>query len=193
MKIVFGLALSVSTISLIIKLPKSPGGIVFDLVQFGFSFLILITVWMSYTHIMSILPLEDSTTVILNVFLLFLVSIEPYLFYLNAVFDFSGAPVLLDAASTAYALDLAGLMVILALFTYQLTREERKLLPQELLSKYRGIMTILFFSAGLFALTTLPIFWKWTILNTPSRFYIWFVPLILSSIRRVSENQPKRE
>ncbi len=180
-----------STISLIIKLPKAPGGIVFDIVQFAFSFLILISVWMSYTSIISVLPLEDQTTIILNIVMLFLVSIEPYLFYLNALFDFSAQRVLLDAASTIYALDLAGLMAILALFTHQLTLEERKLLPQQLLAKYRRIRDVLFVSAALFSLTILPVFWNWTILNVPSRFYLWFVPLVLSSIRRVSERQPR--
>lgn len=176
---------------MIIKLPKTPSGIVFDIVQFGFSFLILISVWMSYTSIISVLPLEDQTTIILNIVMLFLVSIEPYLFYLNALFDFSAKHVLLDAASTIYALDLAGLMVILALFTHQLTLEERKLLPQQLLAKYRRIRDVLFVSATLFSLTILPVFWNWTILNVPSRFYLWFVPLVLSSIRRVSERQPR--
>ena len=191
--LIFGLALSVATISLIIKLPKTPGGILFDVVEFGFSFLILISVWVSYTSIMSVLPLEEMTTVILNIVMLFLVSIEPYLFYLNVVFDFSGHPALLDAASIAYALDMAGLMAILALFTHQLTIEDRKLLPQNLLAKYRRIRTIMFFSAGLFALTIAPIFWSWTILSTPLRFYLWFAPLVLSSIRRVSEKKPTKE
>jgi hypothetical protein len=69
--LVFGLALSVGAISLISRLPSSPVGIVYDIVEFGFSFLILITVWISYTSIMSVLPLEDATTITLNVILLF--------------------------------------------------------------------------------------------------------------------------
>ena len=161
--------------------------------QFGFSFLILITVWMSYTSIMSVLPLEDRTTTILNVLLLFLVSIEPYLFYLNAVFDLSNLAVLLDAASIAYALDMAGLMAILALFTHQLSIEERRLLPHELLAKYRRTRDVLFISAAVFAVTIVPVFWTWRFLNTPTRFYLWFVPLVLSSLTRVSEKHPRNE
>jgi len=84
-------------------------------------------------------------------------------------------------------------MAILALFTHQLTIEDRKLLPQNLLAKYRRIRTILFFSAGLFALTIAPIFWSWTILSTPLRFYLWFAPLVLSSVRRVSEKKTTKE
>lgn len=95
----------------------------------------------------------------LNVIMLFLASIEPYLFYLNVVYGLSNYGILLESASTMYALDMAGLMVILALFTNELTVEERKLLPQEILGRYRRIRNDIFFSAGVFALTTLSIFW----------------------------------
>lgn len=185
--LIFGLALSIGTISLISKVPGTPSGILVDLMQFGFSFVILITVWMSYTSIMSVLPIEDGKTTALNIIMLFLVSIEPYLFYLNAVFDLLEHEILLDIASVSYALDMAGLMAILALFTNELTIEERKLLPQDILGKYKRIRNSLFVSAIIFALTILPIFWTWRIQNTPLRFYLWFIPLILSPLRRVSE------
>jgi uncharacterized membrane protein len=185
--LIFGLALSVATISLIIKLPRGPVGILFDVAEFGFSFLILISVWVTYTNIMSVLPLEDKTTVILNIVMLFLVAIEPYLFYLNVVFDLSGHEALLNAASIAYALDMAGLMAILALFTHQLTIEEKKLLPANLLAKYKRTKAIMFASAVLFAITIAPMFWSLKIMSIPSRFFIWFVPLALSSIKQVSE------
>jgi len=190
--LVFGLALSVGTISLISKLPSSPVGIIYDVAQFGFSFLILITVWMSYTSIMSVLPLEDSTTIILNVILLFFVSIEPYLFYLNAVFDLAGQEALLDAASVAYALDMAGLMAILALFTHQLAVEEKGLIPKSLLSKYKRIQISRLIAALLFALTILPIFWSLRVQNTPLRFLLWFVPLIIPQTMRVTDRTTAR-
>ena len=189
--LIFGLALSVCTISLITRLPRAPVGILIDIAEFGFSFLILITVWVSYTSIMSVLPLEDGTTVLLNIVMLFLVAIEPYLFYLNAVFDLSDHQALVDAASTAYALDMAGLMTILALFTHQLSLEERKLLSQDSIAKYKHIRDILLVSAALFAVTILPIFWTLTLRGTPPRFYFWAAPLVLSSIRRVSERSTK--
>jgi uncharacterized membrane protein len=184
--LIFGLALSIGTISLITRIPGSPANIVIDIVQFGFSFLILISVWISYTSIMSVLPVEDRTTTILNVVMLFLVAIEPYLFYLNVVFDLSGHEILLDSASAIYALDMAGLLTILALFTHQLTIEERNLLPKDSLNKYRHVRNLLLASAGFFGLTVLPIFWFLRIEETPLRFYLWFVPLVLSSLRHVS-------
>lgn len=187
--LIFGLALSIGTISLISRLPRTPIAILVDLMQFGFSFLILISVWMSYTSIMSVLPIEYRRTMVLNIIMLFLVSIEPYLFYLNVVFDLSDFAVLLDTASIIYALDLAGSMAILALFTNELTIEERKLLPQDILGRYRGIRNSFFFSAAIFAITIVPVFWVWRVDNTPVRFYLWFLPLILGSLRRVSRRQ----
>jgi len=134
---------------------------------------------------MSVLPMEDRKTITLNILMLFLVAVEPYLFYLNVNYDLLDNMVLLDTASILYALDMAGLMAILALFTHQLTIEERKLIPQSLLSKYRNIRTSLFISAAFFAITILPFFWTLSLQGTPLRFYIWFVPLFLSSVRRI--------
>ena len=184
--LIFGLALSIGAISLISRVPATPFRMVIDIAEFGFSFLILISVWLGYTNIMSVLPLEDSTTIILNLMLLFLVSIEPYLFYLNIIFDLSDHALLLNYASILYALDMTGLMLILALFTYELAREERGLVPKQLIVHYRHIRDTLFVSAALFAVTVLPVFWVFKVQGLPIRFYFWFIPLILSSAQRVS-------
>jgi hypothetical protein len=187
--IIFGLALAISTIPLITRLPLRPFGIFVDISEFGFGFLILISVWLSYTNIMSVLPLEASSTVALNLVLLFLVSIEPYLFYLNITFDLLTQELFLNYASALYALDMTGLMLILALFTHQLATEERGLVPKESLAKYTRFENTLFVSAALFAVTILPIFWYTKVLDQPIRFYFWFIPLILSSVRRISERR----
>jgi uncharacterized membrane protein len=162
-----------------------PAGILIDVLQFGFSFLILISVWFSYTKIMSVLPMEDTHIIALNTVMLFLVSVEPYLFYLNAVFDLEQQEIMLNAASIAYALDMAGLMAILALFTHELTIEDRKLLPQDILVDYRRVRTSLVIAALLFAATVLPVFWTVRVYGAPLRFYVWFVPLVATSVRRV--------
>jgi hypothetical protein len=190
--IVFGLALAISTIPLITRLPARPFGILIDISEFGFGFLILMSVWLSYTNIMSVLPLEDSTTVTLNLVLLFLVSIEPYLFYLNITFDLLTHEVFLYYASILYALDMAGLMLILALFTQQLATEEKGLVPKELLAKFTRVRNIFFLSAALFAITMLPVFWSIKLWDQPLRFYFWFIPLIVSSVRRISERKSQQ-
>jgi uncharacterized membrane protein len=184
-KFIFGLAIAIGTISLITRLPSKPFGIVIDVAEFGFSFLILISVWLGYWNIMSLLPLEDNTIVILNVALMFLVSIEPYLFYLNITFDLIAHEILLNYASILYALDMAGLVTIIALFAHQLAREEKGLVAKESLAKYKRVRNTLFISAALFLVTILPIFWSIKLWDLPIRFYFWFIPLILSSIRHV--------
>ncbi|MGD0175390.1 MAG: hypothetical protein ABSC50_01010 [Candidatus Bathyarchaeia archaeon] len=183
-KIIFGLAIAISTIPLISRLPARPAGILIDIGEFGFSFLILISVWLGYWNIMSLLPIEDGTTITLNVALLFLVSIEPYLFYLNITFDLLAHELLLDSSSILYALDMTGLMLILALFTHQLAKEERGLVPKASLLQYKRVRNVLFISAALFAITALPPFWSFKLWNLPIRFFFWFIPLILSSVQR---------
>jgi len=157
-KIIFGLALSIGAISLISRIPARPIAMFYDIVEFGFSFLILISVWWGYTNIMSALPMEDGITVALNLVLLFLVSIEPYLFYLNITFDLLAHEVLLNYASMLYALDMAGLMLILALFTHQLAREERGLVSKSAMARFKRVRGTLFISAFFFAMTILPLF-----------------------------------
>jgi hypothetical protein len=131
--------------------------------------------------------MEDRAIVALNIGLLFLVSIEPYLFYLNITFDLLSHEALLNAASIGYALDMTGLMVILALFTQQLAMEERGLVPKEALARYKRVRDVLFVSAALFAITVLPTFWTTKFLAQPIRFIFWFIPLITSSARILSE------
>jgi uncharacterized membrane protein len=191
--VIFGLALAISTIPLISRLPAKPFGMIVDISEFGFGFLILMSVWMAYTNTMSVLPVENSTVVTLNLLLLFLVSIEPYLFYLNINYDLVSHELFLNLSSILYALDMAGLMVILGLFTYQLSREERGLVPKNSIRGHKRVRNILFVSAALFAITVLPIFWSIRVYAQPIRFYFWFIPLFLSlGIRLADRSAPAR-
>lgn len=178
--------MAISTIPLISRLPAKPFGMVVDISEFGFGFLILISVWIGYTNIMSVLPMEDNTVVALNLLLLFLVSIEPYLFYLNITFDLASHEVFLNSSSILYALDMTGLMIILGLFTHKLAREESGLVAKDFIAPYKRDRTIRFISAALFAITILPVFWAIRVYAQPIRFYFWFVPLFLSLAIRVS-------
>jgi len=185
--LIFGLALSIGALSLLGNPPKNAGEIGADIITFGLSFLIVISVWLRYTSIMSVLPIETRTTVILNVIMLFLVSVEPYLFYLVSRYGHFAEAGLLDYVSTLFALDLGGLMAILAFFTHSLALEEKKLISQELISRYKRMRNFLFLSAGLFLLTALPEFWSWSVQDLPIRFYIWYAILPISWIRSLSE------
>jgi len=184
-KFIFGLAVAIGTLSLITRIPARPFMMVIDIAEFGFSFLILISVWLAYWSIMSVLPLEDRTIVLLNVALFFLVAVEPYLFYLNITFDLLSHEIFLNLASILYALDMSGLMLVLAIFAHILAREEKGLVPKESLTKFKRVRDTLFISSALFLVTILPIFWALKPYGLPLRFYFWFVPLILSSLRHV--------
>lgn len=181
--LVFGLALSIGALTLIAKPPVIASDISTGLMGFGFSFIILISVWLRYTWIMSVLPVEAGTAVLLNVALLFLVSIEPYLLSLLNFAEFT----IFAYASVLYALDLAGLMGILALFTHMLTREERKLVPTSELRRQRMARNVLFLSMLLFLVSILPQFLLWKIQGTTIRVVFWYVSLVLTwSVRLVT-------
>ena len=189
--LIFGLALSVGALSLLSKPPSTPAEVTSDILAFAFSFLILIYVWMSYTRVMSVLPLETRRTLVLNVLMLFLVVVEPYLFYLVSLVGHAGERGIIDYASVIYALDMGGLMAILGFFNHELSVEERGFLPQGLLPRYRRARNGLFVSAALFFVTALPQFWYWQIGDTPVRFYMWFVPLVINPISRSVEGPRK--
>jgi len=108
---------------------------------------------------------------------------------LNITFDLSSHETFLNFASMLYALNMTGLMSILALFTHQLASEERGLLPKHSLARYKRVRNILFISGALFAITILPVFWTFKLQDLPIRFYFWFIPLVLSSVMRVSERR----
>jgi uncharacterized membrane protein len=172
--LIFGLALSIGALTLIGKTPTKAADVEIAVLGFGFSFLILISVWLRYTSIMSVLPVETGVVVLLNIVLLFLVSIEPYLFSLLN----SAELAVYDYASVLYALDLAGLMAILALFTHMLTIEERKLIRPELLGRQRMIRNVLFFSTVLFLISALPQFWSLKFQGMPVRIWFWYLSLV---------------
>jgi hypothetical protein len=143
---------------------------------------------------MSVLPVETRGVMFLNAVMLFLVSIEPYLLSILTFGSYqTSRAAILNFSSIAYALDLAGLNLIMALFTHQLTIEDRKLIHPELLGTYRRNRNMLYIAAALFTVSTLPPFWSWTILGTPSRYYLWYGILVFINIRRLRGSAKKLE
>jgi len=47
----------------------------------GFGVLIIVLTWLGYSRTMAVLPIDASSALLANLVLLFLVAIEPYLFY----------------------------------------------------------------------------------------------------------------
>ena len=157
--LIFGLALSLSAYSLLSRPPTQVSGMASDIIEFTFSFVILIFVWLRYTEIMSVLPIENRTTRTLNVFMLFAVSLEPYLFNLVSLFGHATETEIVQYASFFYSLDMAVLVVILAVFTNELAREEKQLIAPELMKPYKKVRNFMLLSAGLFIFSMLPQFW----------------------------------
>ncbi len=179
--LIFGLALSIGALFLIGVPPTTPLEIYDDVFFFTFSFIILIIVWHRYTAIMTVLPVETVTTMILNVILLFAVSIEPYLFNLSHTLTGD----LLNLVTSVYALDLGVLQLLLGFFTHELTKEERKLIPNHLIQKYIRIRNFEFLAASIFFLSSLPVFGSVLVGRISVRVYLWLIPVALILLRRI--------
>jgi uncharacterized membrane protein len=156
-----------------------------------FSFLVLINVWLRYSDIMTFLPVDNRRSRDLNVGLLFLVALEPYLF--NQLFGYGlggfngfGYPIVqgsfLDVSTTLFALDIGSIYGMLALFTNLLAKEEKNLVEPGLLDYYRRKRNVEAIVATVFFISALPFFWTPAPLLGTLRFYFWLAPFF---VRRV--------
>jgi hypothetical protein len=131
--------------------------------------------------------MENRATRMLNMMMLFSVSLEPYLFNLVTLFGHSTETVVVEYASVFFAADMAALVVILAFFVHELAVEENRLIAAELMEPYRGVRNSMLLSAVFFLLTVAPQFWSWRIQSVPLRFYLWLIPLIIFWLGRLPE------
>ena len=180
-----------SAYSLLTRPPTQLTDLASDVLAFTFSFLILISVWIRYTGIMSVLPMENRTTRMLNVAMLFSVSFVPYLFNLVTLYGHTDETIIVEYASVFFAADMAALVVILAFFIHELAVEEKQLIAAELLGPYRRVRNLMILSALLFLITTAPQFWQWEIQNVPLRFFLWLIPIAIFWIGRLPEQPSK--
>ncbi|MDA4129079.1 MAG: hypothetical protein OK422_06475 [Thaumarchaeota archaeon] len=180
--LIFGLSLSIGSIALIANSPTDPSEINSHILAFAFTFLLLITAWLIYTTYMSVLPFEVRSITFLNVGLLLLVALVPYLLNSVELVNLSLTPVaasaIRDYSSTLFALDLAGILVILATFAHVISVEEKKLVAPELTTLFRNGRNRMSVLAIVMAISVAPQFWQWTILGAPARLYVWYLPLI---------------
>ena len=121
---VFGLALSLGAITLIGQPPQDPSQLYAALGIFAFSFIILMTVWYSYTTIMASITLETRGLLVLNLVLLFVVAIEPFLLAVVAFQPGPSSTGLAEPGSVLYAIDVAAMNAILGAFMHILARGE---------------------------------------------------------------------
>jgi len=180
--LIFGLSLSVGSVTAIASSPTTPTEIGSHILAFIFTFLILITAWLIYTSFMSVLPVETRTIVFLNVALLLLVTLIPYLLnsveFISPSVDAVDASAIKDLASILFALDFTGILVIMAAFAHVLSLEEKKLVAPELVKLFRNGRNRMVVLAALTAISIAPPFGQVLILGVPARLFMWYVPLI---------------
>lgn len=179
--VVFGLALSIGSVILISRVPQTSSDLVADVLGFGFNFLIVIMIWTGYRRAVVTLPHETQATVLVNLALLFVVALEPFLFWVMLT-----GRNMLEPASTGYALDVGAMILLQAALNHFLLSEEkaapRKGVDPVVLERIRrriwtGIAVALVFFAS-----SLPIFWIPTPWNSTVRIDLWYVGLVLVQV-----------
>jgi hypothetical protein len=179
--LIFGLSLSIGSIALIANPPNSTGEVTTHILAFAYTFFVLITAWLIYTTYMSVLPIETRAVTFLNVGLLLLVAIVPYLLNgVEVVNPNPNAPVneIQNYSSQLFALDLGGILMILAAFAHVISLEERKLVAPELVTLFRNGRNRMVILAILTLISAAQQFWEWKLLGVPLRLYLWYPPLI---------------
>ena len=182
--LIFGLALSIGALTLIGQPPNDFKGLVLSIAYYGFSFIIIISVWSGYTRTMTFLHAETGELLSLNVAMLFLVSIEPFLF--NHMIHSSMS--LVEDISIAYAFDLGGLFAVTSLLSNFISMDTNK--PEQIRSHFRKRRNTSLIIMSLFFISAIPVFWSWEFHVTsgngvPLRFIIWMIPLFLAMVRRI--------
>ena len=187
--LIFGVSLGIGSLVLISQLPTSTGEINSHIAAFVFTFLMLITAWIIYTTDMSVLPIESNAVTFLNIALLLLVALVPYLLngveLVNSSLTSARASSIRNYSSSLFALDLAGVLVILATFAHVISMEEKRLVEPQVASLFRNGRNRMAVLAAVMGITVLPIFWQVTLLGTPIRLYAWYLPLISYWVGRI--------
>ena len=184
--LIFGLALSIGALTLIGTAPSDFQDLLISIAYYAFSFLILISVWYSYTRIMTNVRIETQREIELNIALLFMVSVEPFLFN-----ELNSQTLPLQYVSIIYALDLGGLFTIQALFANSVLADKKR--PADLLRYYAAVRNSQIVGAAIFFVSTLPFFWTLTLpingMIPPIhlRLLLWIAPLFLRFIRKLLE------
>ena len=132
---------------------------------------------------MALLRIESGRLLALNVFLLFLVTIEPFLF--NQLFVNDAA--LVESVSVMYALNLGGLYLILAFFAHAIYSNKSN--PPDAVRTFKLKRNAFLISCVFFFGSIFPIFWNISIpitgdIGVPLRLVFWLFPIALPSIRR---------
>ena len=176
--LIYGLSLSIGAISLVItnSTASSADDINRNILEFLFVFLILITSWILYTSNMSVLPVETRLVVFLNVLLLILVAIFPYLF--DQLVSRLNTSDVQNYASVLFTIDYGVTVLIMAAFAHIISNEEKQLVASSLVVPYKVARTRVFI-LSLIVFASLAVPWDWTLYGVQVRFYVWAIPIIM--------------
>jgi uncharacterized membrane protein len=176
--IVFGLALSIGTLTLINNIATSDRSVISAIITFGFSFFVLILIWFRYNRILEIIKAETQFEINLNIIMLFLVVIEPYLFNLLH----ATTTAMLPFTSTLFALDIAGMMFVLGSL-YSIAIKDYKAGDNRVIRYYNYRRNGLLLTGVVFLASLLPIFWNTSLFGYKLRFVIWALALLGLAVR----------
>jgi len=157
-----------------------------NILEFVFVFLILITSWIIYTSDMSVLPVETRLVTSLNVVLLVLVAIFPYLFD-QVVSKLNPSPVQ-EYASILFTADYAVTIGILAVFAHIIAQEEEHLVDGEIMIRFRRVRNRLTVLTAV-VLLSLAFPWDWFVARIHVRLLVWYVPIVSFWVNRM-RSQP---
>jgi len=176
---IFGLALSIGSLTLITSTNLSPQAVVNAITTFAFGFATLILIWFRYNTVLDRLKGETNAELWLNIAMLFFVVIEPYLFNLLH----NPGTLSQDFTTGMYGLDIAGMLAVLGMI-YGLAYHEsgRKKDAPAIYLRTLGIG--LFVSGIIFGVSTIPIFWQVALAGVNFRYVLWFVALFLGVVYR---------
>jgi len=124
---------------------------------------------------MSVLPVETRLVTFLNVVLLILVAIIPYLF--DQVVSTLNPSSVQDYASILFTADYAGSLLIMAVFAHIIAQEEEHLVDGEIMIRFRRIRNVLFVLAGVVVLS-LAFPWDWLVAGIHVRLLVWYAPIV---------------
>lgn len=155
--LVFGVALSIGALTLIGQQARDYPHLLIYIIEYGFSFIILFEVWRAYSQLMTVIAIDTLGLLYANVALLFLVTIEPFLYNTLFINIYSE---MVNRASILYALDIAGMFLILAFFSHVIVNK-KEVTDENELWRFKFRRATFFAVAAIFTISCLPVFWSW--------------------------------
>jgi hypothetical protein len=134
----------------------------------------------------------------LNMLLLFLVALEPYLFNLLVIDNLGSTSLgsISNYASSFFAIDMGVMNLIMAYFTHLLTVEEKRLVHVELIRRFKLSRNAIVASGAIFMVSALPLpilcSQSAALGELPLRVVLWItsVPLIWLTRTTMSHKRP---